>query len=334
MSKKKSTQSPPEAEEVSLKYIKTTASVSLYLKVGDKRTNVTFTKTDDPVGYAEVSAMVDAADRDGLITRLTQGLAASTIPTFSRGEFEVDVARRAVRDLKTKTEVGESLARRIVEWHKQGLPFEPLLQFHRRVVLNPSQDSVKDLYSFLDANDIPITPDGRFIGYKKVTRKGGTLLDSHSRTIANQVGTTVSMPRGEVDPDRNNTCSSGLHVGAWQFVKSFTGDVIVEVLVDPVDVVAVPPDYNQQKMRVCRYAVVREMADGAEPHKGKMVKVDLRGYAMEGHVEEPPDFNAMTAREVKEWILAYDGTVIDTDNKNKRAIVKKAYAAFAGAHNE
>lgn len=331
---KKNQQSPPKAEEVSLKYIKTASSVSLYLNRAGRRTNVTFTKADDPVGYAEVSAMVDAADRDGLVARLTQGLAASTIPTFSKGEFEVDVENRVVRDLRTKTDVGTSLALRIIEWHKQGLPFDPLLQFHRRVVTNPSRDSVKDLYAFLDANDIPLTPDGRFIGYKKVTRSGGVLLDSHSRTIANQVGTTVSMPRAEVDPDRNNTCSSGLHVGAWEFVKSFTGDVIVEVLVDPADVVAVPPDYKQQKMRVCRYAVVREMAKDAEPHKGKMVKVDLRGYAMEGRVEEPPDFNAMTAREVKAWIRTYNGTVIDIDNKNKRAIVKKAYATFAGAHNE
>jgi hypothetical protein len=32
----------------------------------------------------------------------------------------------------------------------------------------------------------------------------------------------------------------------------------LEVKVSPQDVVAVPPDYSQQKMRVCRYTVLRQ----------------------------------------------------------------------------
>ena len=339
MAKKKAKkQSLPKAakdEVTSLRYVKTVSSVSIFLRMASgRKIDVSYVKADDPAGYAEVSAMVDEANRDGIVKRLLTGAIAAIVPELSKGEFEVDAVRRVVRDLKTGTEVGNSLSKRIIEWHGKGLPFAPLLQFHRRVIQNPSKESVADLYAFLDANDIPITPDGRFVGYKRVTRRGDVLMDSHSRTIQNNPGLTVSMPRKEVDPNRNNTCSTGLHVGAWDYVSSFSGNVTVEVLVDPADVVAVPPDYNQQKMRVCRYVVVREMPRDAKPHKGKLVKVNLAGEAMAGNIEEPPNFDAMTAREVKAWILSYDGTVIDIDNKNKRAIVKKAYAVFANAHTE
>jgi hypothetical protein len=59
--------------------------------------------------------------------------------------------------------------------------------------------------------------------------------------------------------DRNITCSSGLHIGAWEYVHSFTGTRILECLIDPIDVVSVPTDYHNQKMRVCRYKVIRDV---------------------------------------------------------------------------
>ena len=65
------------------------------------------------------------------------------------------------------------------------------------------------------------------------------------------------MERGQVDADRERTCSFGLHVAAFSYASNFTGGILLEVEVNPRDVVAVPPDYNQQKMRVCRYRVLR-----------------------------------------------------------------------------
>ncbi len=46
-----------------------------------------------------------------------------------------------------------------------------------------------------------------------------------------------------------------LHVGSMAYVKDFGygNSVILEVLVSPRNVVAVPEDYNNTKMRVCEY---------------------------------------------------------------------------------
>lgn len=121
---------------------------------------------------------------------------------------------------------------------------------------NPTLSSREDLYSFLEFNNVPITLDGCIIVYKKVK---DNYWDSYTgKTHRNIVGHIVEMPRDRVDQNRNNTCSAGLHVAAYEYATGFSGTRLLEVKVNPCDVVAVPPDYSNQKMRVCRYEVLRE----------------------------------------------------------------------------
>ena len=70
-----------------------------------------------------------------------------------------------------------------------------------------------------------------------------------------KVGQPITMPREDCDSNPNQTCSSGLHVGSMEYVHDFGYDdgVILEVLVSPRNVVAVPSDYNNTKMRCCEY---------------------------------------------------------------------------------
>lgn len=121
---------------------------------------------------------------------------------------------------------------------------------------NPTKTSIEDLYSFLDYNNVPITSDGCFIVYKKVK---DNFWDSHTgKTHQSKIGSVIEMPREKVDQNRNNTCSAGLHVAAFEYATTFSGTRLLECKVNPRDVVAVPPDYSNQKMRVCRYEVLRE----------------------------------------------------------------------------
>ena len=295
---------------------------------GDDRRQIT--KRDKPQEFDDIKAILRSADKDPkaeqkLIARLRGG-GASKIAAYSRGQFKILPGENRVVDTATGTDVGLVLAKRIIAWEKDGLPFEPLLRFHRRVIANPSKESAADLYAFLEANHVPITPDGMFIAYKKVTTVGGRLVDSHTKTISNEVGSRVVMPRENVDANRHNTCSRGLHVGAHQYVSDFTGDTIIEVKVDPTDVVAVPPDYKQQKMRVCAYVVLRRCGVKETERTVQMVSTGESGAY---EVAEPPKFEDMTAAKIKEWVLANLGEEITLDPKNKRAIVKKAYALFA-----
>jgi hypothetical protein len=130
-----------------------------------------------------------------------------------------------------------------------------LIKFLDNLLQNPSKQSVDELYIFLEhCGDLPITEDGRFIAYKWVQ---DNYTDVHTGKFDNSVGKIISMPRNKVDDDRSVTCSTGLHVCSSGYTKF--GPRLMLVAVNPRDVVSVPDDYNNAKMRVCEYEVVDEI---------------------------------------------------------------------------
>lgn len=176
----------------------------------------------------------------------------------------VEAAERAFAGERTELKDGlvhvdgepmpSELSDRIVRLKKQNLPFEPLLKFWDNLKQNPSFNSRKMLYAFLEHNGHPLTADGRFIAYRGVTTD---FKDKHTGKFDNSPGAVCKMPRELVDDNPNQTCSSGLHVACYQYAKDF-GPKLVEVMVNPRDVVCVPVDYNGTKMRVCEFEVVQE----------------------------------------------------------------------------
>lgn len=80
-------------------------------------------------------------------------------------------------------------------------------------------------------------------------------VDSSGR-IFNGVGETIEVVRRDVDDDRRNHCSHGLHVGSLDYARNFARGAVVVVKVNPKDVVSVPEDYSCQKCRVSSYTVV------------------------------------------------------------------------------
>lgn len=147
-----------------------------------------------------------------------------------------------------------ALSTKVLKFAEENLPYEPLIQFAKNLQNNPSFRSVNQLFEFLEKNDHPITDTGCFIAYKKVR---DDFLDVHTGTFDNSIGNVVEMPRNQVDEDPNTTCSNGLHVANFNYASNFySGGLMLEVEVNPADVVAVPTDYNQSKMRVCKYRVL------------------------------------------------------------------------------
>lgn len=146
----------------------------------------------------------------------------------------------------------DGLAQRVLAFAKDDLPFDYLIKFFEKLKDNPSYNSRQMLYKFLEHNGHPITPEGNFIAYRGVTHD---FKDVHTKTFDNSVGSICEMNRDLVDDNPNNTCSAGLHVACYDYANSF-GHTLVEVEVDPRDVVCVPTDYNGTKMRTCRFKVL------------------------------------------------------------------------------
>jgi len=172
------------------------------------------------------------------------------INEYTKGKFIVRDGVIHINNEALPNELSEKLLQ-LVDANEETRPLE---KFWHNLKRNPSKESKRDLFAFLRANKIPITPNGCFIAYKKVRNDW---MDCHTGTISNKPGTIVKMEREHVDGNRNNTCSTGLHVAAYSYASTFQTGIMLEVEVNPRDVVAVPPDYQQQKMRVCRYRVVR-----------------------------------------------------------------------------
>lgn len=154
-----------------------------------------------------------------------------------------------------------TLTTRMIAMLSEGYNIEPLIAFLEKLMQNPSNRAVTGLYDFLAATNIPITPDGDFLAYKKVR---STYFDIHSNTIRNAVGDAPRVPRNAVDEDPDRTCSHGLHVCSESYLAHFGSsggsDRVMIVQVNPADVVAIPRDYNNAKMRCAGYKVIAEVA--------------------------------------------------------------------------
>jgi len=157
--------------------------------------------------------------------------------------------------------IHNTLTKRILNFMRDGLPHEPLLNFFKNLMENPSKRAVDELYDFLEAGELPITEDGHFLAFKNVR---SNYKDIHSGTFDNSVGKVCEMPRNGVDEDKDRTCSAGLHFCSIKYLPSFTdsdGGKTMIVKINPKDVVAIPADYNNTKGRTCRYEVVAEYKD-------------------------------------------------------------------------
>ena len=149
-----------------------------------------------------------------------------------------------------------TLATRMITMLQEGFTIDPLVKFMENLLENPSKRSVDELYGFLEKNNLPITPDGHFLAYKRVREN---YLDVHSGTMDNSPGKIVEMFRNKVDDDKDKTCSTGLHFCSEGYLKHFSGARTVIVKINPRDVVSIPSDYDNTKGRACRYEVVGEV---------------------------------------------------------------------------
>lgn len=172
------------------------------------------------------------------------------------------------------TEFHNAVAIRTINMLQEGFPIEPMILFMENLMQNPSMQSVKELYGFLEKNNLPVTPDGHFLAFKRVR---ANFYDVHSGTMDNSPGKIVEMERNAVDDDRDRTCSTGLHFCAQSYLSHFGGEKIVIVKINPRDVVSIPSDYNDAKGRACRYEVIGELGVDPDAAFDKTVQENANG---------------------------------------------------------
>ncbi len=154
--------------------------------------------------------------------------------------------------------VPEELVKAIIkaeEEHNE-LKISTYRNFWTLMSLNPDERCRKNLFWFLQKYGMTISRCGFFVGYRNVdkTKEENVFTDHHSHTFKIRIGEMVTMDRGKCDTVQENTCSTGLHIGGRGWLKrNYYGDTGLACLINPADVVAVPPYDDYGKLRTCAY---------------------------------------------------------------------------------
>jgi hypothetical protein len=191
--------------------------------------------------------------------------------------------------------MSDALIKRYKFMIEHEFPVDGFKQFIYNLAENPSKDSREELYGFLEACSLPITEDGHFLAYKRVGEK---YTDIYTGKIDNSVGQIIEMPRKAVNANRLETCSYGLHVCSRSYLSNFSGVHTMICKINPRDVVSVPADYKNAKMRVCRYEVIDELFDEDDSIRDNAVN-SLTGVKSSDYEKTPPESAKKKAEKAK-----------------------------------
>lgn len=142
--------------------------------------------------------------------------------------------------------------------------YKAWISFMEKLATNPSDESKSHLFAFMTTHGLTVNPDGDIILYKGVRADGTSIhsgfgiVDGKQMTgnLPNEVGSVLEFPRSKVDANRGVACSTGLHAGTFEYASDFAQGRLLTVAINPRDVVSVPSDHNDAKVRVSRYTVV------------------------------------------------------------------------------
>ena len=192
-------------------------------------------------------------------------------------------------------ELPEKLTKCIRETYDKGIDYSGWLKLVSKLMENTSLRVREELTEFLSKGAFTVFDDGDFAAYKVIR---ADYTDVHTGSYDNSPGQVLKMKRSEVDDNKHHLCSHGYHVCSKEYIPNFmrTGHRLVLVKVNPKHVVSIPTDYNNAKMRVYKYEVVKELNAQFEEHdiSPVMVKIPIRNER--GHytgkyeyIEEMPE---------------------------------------------
>ncbi len=211
------------------------------------------------------------------VAKIRSTVAAQIISSKTNGRFTLEVDKNGVRTLfyvnadAQKVQISGQFLARVLEAFEDPEKLEPLNKFLEKVEANKySGIAATDLFEFLAVNNHPLTTDGDFLAFKIVR---DDLLDFHSKTVLHEVGSIIALDPSQVDFNRDQTCSRGLHFCSRDYLPQyggFFGDkdscALLVLKISPTHVAAFPRDYKNAKGRAIQYQVLARMPNDQYHH--------------------------------------------------------------------
>lgn len=207
-----------------------------------------------PSTHPHYDAIVASVRADGYEAEV-EGLISIKHMVINAGAGRVEI-RDGVVFFDGKELEHDVLTDFMVKMVQDGFDIGPFANFLVRLQANPSFNSRRGLFAFMQANGLTVDPEGYILAYKGVN---DDYTDCHTGKIDNRIGAVIPpMDRSQIDDNPDNHCSFGYHAGGHAYVCGF-GVRKMLVKVDPANVVCVPNDANAGKMRVTVYEVIGEV---------------------------------------------------------------------------
>ncbi len=222
-------------------------SVFIYDVINNKSTAI----PNDWMNYKPIINAIKKSDEDLIRTLMEE---TQVIKRATEG-------RVSVSDNKVyldNEELHSAEAKKLVDLLNEGATdVKRWFRFIERLHSNPSYNCRQQAYNFIAHSGMPMTQEGKLIGYKGVR---DDYKDRFSGKFSNHVGAVLEMQRSGVDDNPDHGCSSGFHVGSHDYANNWAGDdgklMVVEYC--PSDIVSVPNECDYGKLRVCKYKVIAE----------------------------------------------------------------------------
>jgi hypothetical protein len=192
------------------------------------------------------------------------------VATAITTKFERVTDRVTVRDdvvYFDNDAVNNDLTAHMLRVLSAGKDVTPVAKFWENLASNPSAHSREQLFRWIKDRNLTIDEDGYIVAYKGVNvDEDGNYVSATAGPavvnnvpvngfVPNAVGNVVEMARSSVVHNPAVGCSVGLHAGTYDYASTFTSGPTLEVRINPRDVVSVPTDCYDSKMRVSRYVV-------------------------------------------------------------------------------
>lgn len=214
---------------------------------------ITHTVDDTHPNFSAIKGALRAKDWNNVTDLLNL---TEQVKKFTAADPNIVIDEKASTIFYNGEEVHNTMVVRILDIMRDGFDVTPMTNLLANLYQNVSMKAIDELYSFMEYGKMPITEDGHFLAYKRVNNDYTSCYDG---TTTNNIGEVTSLPRHKVDDRSEITCSYGLHICSFEYLKYYPGARVIVVKVNPKDVVSIPTDYNNTKARVCSYEVIGEL---------------------------------------------------------------------------
>ena len=213
-----------------------------------------FTVARDHINWDKIVEALKAKEYDNLLTLVNvSDSIREWIGAYS--DLALDNGCISLRGVPFSSIISD----KVFDMIEDGQDAGPLVNFLRKVRENPAASAQNELLLFCEANGFMIHEDGDIVAYKGVR---DNYTDSYTGKIFNGPGAVVTMSRNQVNDNREQTCSFGLHFAAYDYASGFSQRLMV-MKINPRDIVSIPNDYHNQKGRCCRYVIISELQNKA-----------------------------------------------------------------------